>query len=63
MGKTENKIDNITWCMILGNKHTFFALMICFVGTFNITFFQTFLSTELTDLGFDEDNVGYVLGV
>jgi len=52
----------ITWCTMLGNKDVVFALITCFLGTFNVTFFSSFLANYLSQLGFDEDNVGFVLG-
>lgn len=45
------KKKTITWCTLLSNKHAMFALLTCFVGTFNITFFQGFIANELVLLG------------
>lgn len=35
----------------------------CLVGTFNVTFFEGFISVNLVTKGVDKDNVGYVFGV
>ena len=32
-------IQKIGWCTILCNRHALFAILTCFVGTFNIVFF------------------------
>lgn len=55
---------NITWWTILSHKHSMFALMTCFVGTFNIVFWTAFIATALTGetYGLDDDKVGYVFG-
>ena len=44
------------------NRHAVFAILTCFVGTFNIVFFQGFIPNTLEDLGLDESYVGYVYG-
>ena len=36
------------------NRHSFFAIMIAFIGTFDIMFFKGFLSLELEDLDMEE---------
>lgn len=47
---------------ILSDKSTVFALLICMVGTFNITYWSGFVSLELQQMGMNPNNVGYVLG-
>jgi len=37
-------------------------MIICFFGTFNIVFFQGFMSTTLVALGLPESATGYVYG-
>lgn len=50
------------------NKHSFFALLICFIGTFNIVFFTGFMSNILTSKkisdskNFPINYVGFVYG-
>lgn len=36
------------------NRHSFFAIMIALIGTFDIMFFKGFLSAELEDKDFGE---------
>ena len=52
----------ITWWTLIKNKYAMFTLLTCFVGTFNVTFWSGYYSTDLALLGFDVDYVGYVLG-
>ena len=35
----EAPMMKIGWCTILCNRHALFAILTCFVGTFNIVFF------------------------
>ena len=37
--KPQQKVQSIGWMTLLTNRHSVFALLICFVGTFNITFY------------------------
>jgi hypothetical protein len=41
------KYSKIGWGLLLRNKHSLFALLICFFGIFNMTFFQSFLTVEI----------------
>jgi MFS family permease len=54
----------ITWWMILSNKESAFALgCICLV-TFNLFFWQAWLSTDLIALpGFQENMIGFVISL
>mmetsp|Transcript_31724 Transcript_31724/g.48627 ORF Transcript_31724/g.48627 Transcript_31724/m.48627 type:complete len:158 (-) Transcript_31724:1015-1488(-) len=47
---------------LIQNKHSLFAIIVCFFGTFNIVFFQGFMSTELVRLGLPDNYTGYVYG-
>lgn len=38
----------VTLWTLLSNRHSFFAIMTSFVGTFNIAFWTGFISTTLT---------------
>jgi len=58
----ENLIKEITWGMLLSNKFCLFTLVSCLIGTFNCVFWVGWLTTELGKQGFDEGNVGYVIG-
>jgi len=58
---TPQKVKSISWLTLLSNKHSFFALLTCFVGTFNITFYQSFISPELVKLGFSVSDAGYIM--
>jgi hypothetical protein len=31
-----NSKNTISWCRVLGNRHAFFALLVCFFGTWAI---------------------------
>jgi predicted MFS family arabinose efflux permease len=59
LGKTQ--LSKIGWKLILTNRHSFFALTTCFVGIFNITFFQGFLTTELTKLDLEDSQAGFMI--
>jgi MFS family permease len=41
------KYSKIGWPLLLKNRHSVFALLICFFGIFNMTFFQSFLTVEI----------------
>jgi hypothetical protein len=47
---------------MIKNKHSFFAIMIALIGTFDIMFFKGFLSVELVDRGFGE-NAGLIMAL
>jgi hypothetical protein len=54
------KKKNITLLTVLFNKHAFFALLMCLVGTFDVTFYEGFISENLVAKKVEESNVGYV---
>jgi MFS family permease len=57
------KKKNITLFTVLFNKNAFFALLMCLVGTFDVTFYEGFLSVILVAKGVSEDYVGFIFGV
>jgi hypothetical protein len=48
---------------VLSNKHSFFALFMCLIGTFDVTFYEGFISINLRTKGVDENKIGYVFVV
>lgn len=59
----KRKQKKITFCTLMKDRHVFFALLTMFLGTFNLTFWNSWLSKSMVDnLEFNEDNFGYVLG-
>ena len=50
------KNSKIGWGLMLKNRHSFFAIMIALIGTFDIMFFKGFLSIELVERDFGEDS-------
>ena len=36
------------------NRESFFALLVCFIGTFDVEFNVGFVAVELKDMGFSE---------
>ena len=44
---TGKKRIRITWCTLLTCKEAMFSLLSCFVGTFNIMFWQSWLSSDM----------------
>ena len=52
--KKEKKKLNIGLCTVLTNKHSFFALLTCFVGTLDVTFYGSYISNQLVNLGLEE---------
>ena len=57
------KGPKLTWCQILSNKHFVFALIVCFFGTTNLVYFQGYIAPYMGKLGFEEENVGYVMAI
>jgi MFS family permease len=47
---------------MITNKHSFFAIMIALIGTFDIMFFKGFLSVDLEKKGF-VDNAGLIMAL
>jgi len=54
------KKKNITLLTVLFNKHAFFALLMCLVGTFDVTFYEGFISENLIAKKVLEEYVGFV---
>lgn len=52
---------------LLTNRHSCFAIMVAFVGTFNIMYFKEFMVEDLTDEGRDvhieEHQASYVISI
>ena len=40
----------IGWGQVLGNRHAFFALAVCFFGTWAIIDYTGFIATEMVDV-------------
>jgi predicted MFS family arabinose efflux permease len=61
--------DNIGWCTLLMNKHSFFAILIAFLGTFNIMYYKVFMVLVLTSedeemgYGLEEETAGYLISI
>jgi MFS family permease len=47
---------------MITNRHTFFAIMIALIGTFDIMFFKGFLSAELVEKDYGE-NAGLIMAL
>ena len=47
----------------MSNKHCFFALLLCLIGSFDVTFYEGFVSKNLVLKGLPEDYVGLVFAV
>tara|TARA_B110000285_G_scaffold27018_1_gene26463 strand:- start:1268 stop:1561 length:294 start_codon:yes stop_codon:yes gene_type:complete len=45
--KPKKKQRTVTWCMLLSQKESAFALMVVFFGSYNLMFWSTWLSTFL----------------
>jgi predicted MFS family arabinose efflux permease len=57
------KKKRITLCTLFTDRFVVAALFACFLGTFNLTFWSSWLSKYMVDnLDFNETNFGYVLG-
>lgn len=54
---------SITLWTILTNRHSFFAVLTCLFGTFNIAFWTGFIAITLTDIGLTDSQVGYVFAL
>ena len=59
---TKREKKKITWFTLLSCKEVVFALIACFMGTFNIVFWDAWLFTDLSKIGFNQANSGYVIG-
>ena len=47
--------------MIITNRHSFFAFLAFFFGTFNVFFWETFIVITLNDMGLSADKTNYLL--
>ena len=47
---------------MLTNKNVVLAIFVCFFAELNLVFFEGYIATYLVRLGFNQNNVGYVLG-
>ena len=52
--EAQAKKKKIGWYLMFTNRHSFFAIMIALIGTFDIMFFKEFLATELDKKDFGE---------
>jgi predicted MFS family arabinose efflux permease len=53
---------SIGWCTVLTNRHSFFAILVAFVGTTDLMFFKIFYVLELEHkYGYGESVAGYLL--
>jgi MFS family permease len=60
--ETPSTKKKIGWCTLLTNRHTFFSLLLMFIGTTDVMFFKVFFVLELDEkFGIDEENAGYFL--
>ena len=56
------KLKKVTLCTLMKDRSVMFALLTCFMGTFNLTFWSSWLAKDMADnMGFDQDYFGYVL--
>jgi predicted MFS family arabinose efflux permease len=53
----------ITWKLFLTNKDVFFTLATCFIGIFNLTFFEGFLTPELVKYDVSEGTAGLIMSI
>lgn len=56
------KCNDITWVTMLSSKDVVMSMMTCFLGTFNVTFFEGWITTELDNRDLSESATGYVIG-
>ena len=60
----EQKKKTVNFWTVLCNKHAFFTMLISFVGTFDIVFFQEWIATNLSDsYGVSVGFGGYMLAI
>jgi predicted MFS family arabinose efflux permease len=57
------QVSKVTWWTLLTNRDSFFALAVCAMGIFNLTFYQGFLTPELAQYGLDESAAGMVMSI
>jgi len=61
--ESQLKDKKITFKSLLYNRHSLFAMIICFVGSTYSAFFEAFLSVTLSNRGMDANYVGYIFGI
>lgn len=59
----QHKEKKITFKSLFLNRHSFFAMLLCFVGATYSSFFEAFLAISLSDRGLDPNKVGYIFGI
>jgi hypothetical protein len=57
------KEKKITIKSLFINRHSLFAMILCFVGATYSSFFEAFLSVTLSDRGMNPNLVGYIFGI
>jgi cyanate permease len=60
--KKDRDAKKMTWGKLLSSKEAVFAMLSAFVGTFNVTFWSSWLPTNIGRFGFEEANLGFVIG-
>ena len=59
--------ENIGWLTLFTNRHSCFAIIVAFVGTFNIMYFKEFMVEDLTDEGrevhIEEHQGSYIISI
>jgi len=53
----------ISFKSLITNRHSLFAIILCFIGSTYSSFFEAFLSITLSDRGMDPNMVGYIFGI
>lgn len=62
----QNKKEKLVigWMTILTNKSCMFAILVCFIGTYDTVFWTGFISTELKNsYDISDDKIGYVFAI
>lgn len=60
-GDLTGKKLKVTWGTVLKNRHFTWALITCFFGTNNLSYFLGYIGPYMAELGFAEENVGYII--
>ena len=65
--KKEKKLpkENIGWLTLFTNRHSAFAIVVAFLGTFNIMYYKVFMVLVLTEgeASLEEEEAGYVISI
>lgn len=63
----EEEKKEIEWSTVLTNKHAIFAIILGFVGTFNVMYYKVFMVIDLTDKRreepLEEYQAGYLISI